>query len=257
MSQYHRGSTYADRLGRSTNSAEIVNRLDEEMEPYREILNDAASRKKLVIKLWDEPVPDNYAEIVTLYTSVREVLPDIPLELAEQPDPRLDDVADIWTVYIDYLLEEAVRVEHDKGKRMLLYANKMHAIHNDSDTMRKIGWILWRFDLDGYHFWRLNWWNRDPWTTRSSWAADFDKTGTFVYPVGDAEAFSSIRLLSFREGMEDAALLNQLEACASDATAVSWISSLKSRIISDSNDPLLFNMYRERAKLLQFLKSCP
>lgn len=256
VTQYNRKSTYRDRRARQPGAKSFRKNLAEELAPYSALLEDPQYVTKLLVKLWDEPVPANYEEVAAHYAIARELLGDVPLELAEQPESAIAGIADIWTVHIDYLLADDVRREHAAGNQVFLYANALHAIQRNSDTMRSIGWLLWRYDLDGYHFWRLNWWHKDPWTTSSGWRTDFNKTGTLVYPAPEGQVYASVRLLAFREGLEDAALLRQLDDCTPDMAARTWIRELEGEILATSENPVTADLYAARGALLRHLEDC-
>ncbi|MGI9272582.1 MAG: DUF4091 domain-containing protein [Woeseiaceae bacterium] len=256
VSQYHRNNTYADRFGDPEDGEAFAKRLNDELYPYTALLENADLRHKLIIKLWDEPIPVNYPEVATLYSAARMALPGILLELAEQPEPTISDAADIWTIHNDYLLQEDVTRQHANGNLVLVYVNKLQSIQRPSDAMRRTGWIMWNYDLDGYHFWRLNWWNVDHWSNRSSWKSDFDKTGTFVYLAANDEIFASLRLLSFREGLEDARLLRLAEECADNQGSRVWLDSVRPLGIADAETDAGAALYAARDELLVQLESC-
>lgn len=256
VSQYYRGSTYSDRHGFPGEAQDVVQLLQEELLPYRALIDNDDLAGKFLMKLWDEPAGGNYSEVAALYDAARNAFPDLPLELAEQPEPALKGLADIWTIHNDYLVEDAIRHERSLGNRVLLYANMAHAIQSDSDTMRKIGWVLWRYNLDGYHFWRLNWWNKDPWTTRSAWKIDFNKTGTLVYPGAGRAVYPSVRLLAFRDGLEDAMLLELLDNCVRDTQVRDWTTAAHAMISTAADNLFAGNLYAERSRMLALLESC-
>jgi hypothetical protein len=81
--------------------------------------------------------------------------------------------------------------------------------------MRILGWLLWKYNLDGYLFWAINWWKEDPWKTVSSKKKDFLKRGTLVYPdPRTGKIYPSLRLEAFRDGIEDMLLLREVEKLA-------------------------------------------
>jgi hypothetical protein len=71
--------------------------------------------------------------------------------------------------------------------------------------------MLWRYKLDGYYFWAVNWWRKDPWTTISSKEDSF-KRGTLIYPSPlTGMPLPSLRLEAFRDGIEDMLMLKILD----------------------------------------------
>lgn len=170
---------------------------------------------KLGYKIWDEPRERDYPYVVQLYRAARKVAPELKYELSEQPDVRLQNIADTWTPNIRYLKPESIAERHRLGQEVWIYANKVHGINHPLYGMRIIGWLLWKYDLDGYHFWGVNWWKEDPWVTVSSQKRDSFKSGTLIYPDPRSnKVYPSLRLETFRDGIEDMLLLKELEKTA-------------------------------------------
>ncbi len=188
--------------------------LRKHLQRYDEVLRNPSWKGKLSYKIWDEPHSKHYPDVVLSYQVAKHLRPDLKLELSEQPDVRLADVADVWTPYITFLKESDIDEQHKRNKEVWVYANMVHGIDHPAYGMRIIGWLLWKYRLDGYLFWAINWWNTDPWTTVSSQARDFMKRGTLVYPGSDGRVYSSLRLEEFRKGIEDFLLLMALDKSA-------------------------------------------
>jgi len=95
---------------------------------------------------------------------------------------------------------------------MWIYCNKASGIEEPLKGMRIIGWLLWRYQLDGYMFFSVNYWDEDPWKRSGKmWR------GTFVYPdYSNRNVYPSLRLELFREGIEDAAILKKVEFLAQE-----------------------------------------
>jgi hypothetical protein len=170
---------------------------------------------KLGFKLWDEPKPRDYPDVVLSYRIAKKISPSLKLELSEQPEPELHNVADVWTPYIKFLSPSDVDEQHRLGKEVWIYANEVHGIDHPLHGMRILGWLLWKYHLDGYLFWAINWWKEDPWKTVSSKKKDFLKRGTLVYPdPRTGKIYPSLRLEAFRDGIEDMLLLREVEKLA-------------------------------------------
>jgi hypothetical protein len=215
---------------------------------------------KLSTKLWDEPRPKDYADVVKSYSALRKAYPALLRELSEQPGEALSGAADIWVVYTKFLREQDVIEQHKQGKKMWLYANDLHGIDQPLGSMRNIGWLLWYYNLDGYHFWAINWWRKDPWSTASTREVDFLKRGTLLYPdqSQNNDAVVSLRLEYFREGIEDFQLLRQIAAIQSrkgqaGIRAQRLLSSIRAEIIRTGEVKTSLNPNHFRDEMLDII----
>lgn len=201
-------------FSQSAKPAAFESSLRAHIQHYDDVLGNPAWKGRFGFKLWDEPKPRNYPEVVLSYQIAKQVKPEFKLELSEHPDARLENVADVWTPYVKYLKVGDIKDQHEKGKEVWVYANEIHGIDHPPFGMRIIGWLLWKYQLDGYLFWAINWWNENPWSTTSAPQRDFMKRGTFLYPGEEGMVFSSLRLEEFRKGIEDYLLLKKLDNVA-------------------------------------------
>jgi hypothetical protein len=162
---------------------------------------------RLSMRLWDEPRPFEYSDVVMTYKAARRAFPELSLELTEQPDDQLGDIADVWVIHPRFFNEGQTKKQQSKGAKAWIYCNRAAQSEESLKEMRIIGWMLWRYGLDGYLFYSINYWNFDPWVQ-----SDRDWAGTFVYPdLSGTDVYSSLKLEAFRDGIEDAAILKQLE----------------------------------------------
>jgi hypothetical protein len=182
------------------------------LETLRPVLEEPAWKGRFTLKLWDEPTTDQYAEVRRSHELARRCRDDLPLELTEEPAAALEGVVDIWVPHLGAFRPEDVREVHARGESIWLYANSWHQIDKPPHALRAVGWTLWRFGLDGYHFWSVNWPGADPWTTVSSRSSDRWKSGNLIYlEPGSGRPVPSLRLEAFRDGIEDLLLLRRLE----------------------------------------------
>ncbi len=165
---------------------------------------------RLSMRLWDEPRPFEYPQVIMTYKAAKHAFPELTLELTEQPDEKLGDIADVWVVHPRFFDEAQAKRQQSKGKKIWIYCNKAAQSDEQLKEMRIIGWMLWRYGLDGYLFYSINYWNVNPWVQSDrGWA------GTFVYPdYSGTDVYSSLKLEFFRDGIEDAAMMRQLENMA-------------------------------------------
>lgn len=195
----------------------LEQRFREYLAPLDSIITNPKWSGKLGFKIWDEPREKDYPDVVLSYRAAKEAAPWLKLELSEEPDPSLQSVPDVWTPYLKFLKPGDVKEQHRLGKEVWIYANKVHGIDHPLYGMRILGWLLWEYELDGYLFWAVNWWQEDPWMTTSSQKTDYLKRGTLIYPDPQTdEIYPSLRLEAFRDGIEDMLLLMELDKVAAD-----------------------------------------
>jgi len=168
------------------------------------------------IKLWDEPTAEDRPVAATVYERVKQLFPRISLEVAgarssgnADTDVRADiDVVRLQDLDISGRLSGS-RVSADHTETWL-YANTMHSLRRPLHAMRNIGWLIWLLDLDGYHFWNVAYARGDPLTDIFD-EKDYFGRGLFLYPDDASGTYvPSLRLASFREGIEDHQLLMTL-----------------------------------------------
>ncbi len=179
--------------------------------------SNARAHNVFTYKLWDEPVPGNYAEVEYGYGGLKKCASGVPLELTEEPAAGLGDVADIWTVNINTLNDGVVKKVRQQNDSIYLYANYLHDITANPLRSRNIGWLMGYFGLDGYHFWSVaNWGNGA--LNQSEGETGREERGTlFYWDEQNRRVLSSLRMEMFREGLDDMQLLGQVKACAAAA----------------------------------------
>lgn len=175
---------------------------------------DARPHNVFAYKLWDEPMPENYAEVAYSYGGLKKCVSTIPLELTEPPSARLGDIADIWTVNINSLNSNVVKQVRQQNDRIYLYANYLHEITDNPLAIRNIGWLMGYFGLDGYHFWSVANWGNGALEQNGS-ETGREERGTLFYWDGQTNrVLPSLRMEMFREGLDDMQLLGLVKACA-------------------------------------------
>ena len=182
------------------------------MARFEKIIENPRWKGRLGVKVWDEPRPRDYPHVAMSYKAVGKAFPQLRRELSEEPHPEFETAVDVWVPYIKYLKTDDIEAQHLLGKEVWFYANQVHGIDHPLHGMRILGWLIWAHGLDGYHFWAINWWKQDPWTTTSQWKNDFIRNGTLVYPDPVTGYFyPTLRLEAFRDGIEDMILLRELD----------------------------------------------
>ncbi|MBM4045018.1 MAG: DUF4091 domain-containing protein [Planctomycetes bacterium] len=159
---------------------------------------------KAQMKLKDEPGIGEYPRVAKLYEFAREVLPDSKRELSEEPHPMLWKGVNVWTPYALKAFDPVACAERQRtGDEVWLYYNILHGIGYPPLGVRLIPWMLWKYRLNGYLFWSVNYWGQEPWESHKP-DENAVMRGTFLYPnLRDGTPVNSIRWESFREGLED------------------------------------------------------
>ena len=158
----------------------------------------------------DEPNSrEAYEEIMKWGKLVRSVDQDISFQVTEQPVqsnpdwPSLKQVANDWVV-------GARSLESNRQELTKLIASGNHAcwyiactnlypmanyfIDHTGPEQRAIGWITWRYGLQGILYWSLNYWSevRNPWIDPITWKvaecnAPLAGEGSLLYPGEQVE----------------------------------------------------------------------
>lgn len=199
---------------------------------FEKIVENPHWKGRLGVKVWDEPRPRDYPHVAMSYGAVGKAFPQLRRELSEEPHPEFEAAVDVWVPYIKYLKTDDIKAQHLLGKEVWFYANRVHGIDHPLHGMRILGWLIWAHDLDGYHFWAINWWKQDPWTTTSQWKNDFIRNGTLVYPDPvTGRVYASLRLEAFRDGIEDMILLRELDKRARNGDVSAAVTADRLRAI--------------------------
>ena len=76
---------------------------------------------------------------------------------------------------------------------------------------RAIGWWLYKYGAQGYLYWELDWWWKNPWETAETFP-NGNGDGSMFYPAPDRQSlpYPSIRAELTRDGFEDYELLHLL-----------------------------------------------
>lgn len=117
---------------------------------------------------------------------------------------------DIWTFNIDDFKESAMRKLQKLGMEMWMYISGPSgfgspnlAIDFDSIDYRIVPWLCWKYDIKGFLYWCVNWWEKaDPFLTAVNTNWGQNGNGLLFYP-GENGPIASIRTEVYRDGMED------------------------------------------------------
>jgi hypothetical protein len=173
-----------------------------------------------IYKLWDEPMPENYNEVAYSYGGIRRCTPGVKLELTEEPSSELGDIADIWTVNINKLSNDAVQRARHQNDSIYLYANYLHEITDNPMRIRNIGWLMGYFGLDGYHFWSIANWDKGAFVQEENETGREERGTLFYWDQRTKRVLPSMRMEVFHDGLDDMQLLRQVQSCAATNTSV-------------------------------------
>jgi len=118
----------------------------------------------LGIKLWDEPLPANLSQVIYDYTKAKHILKKFKTELSfgiPVISYKLWSLIDIFVVSPHSLSAFLCYIYTHPNKKILLYANRNHSDYEDARKMQFIGWTIYKYRIDGYHFWGINLWKQE------------------------------------------------------------------------------------------------
>jgi len=191
---------------------------------WQELTTKEAYKNRLSLKLWDEPRKQDLENVISMYKGMKESTPGLILEISDAPIPELEKTVKTWVPSIRRLrkmpLPQAIERQHALGNEVWFYANPLHDIDSPYGSMRYIGWVMWRYNLKGYHVWSVNKWEGNPLLPSSGKKEKPSKrdkdesqsSGLLLYPdPKDGTILPSLRLEALRDGMEDLLLLHVFE----------------------------------------------
>lgn len=172
----------------------------------------------------DEPIGENKQSYIDIASYVKSIVPAIKImEACHSKD--LAETIDLWVPQLDFLNKDFAFYQDRKkaGDEAWFYtclsprgnyANRF--IDLPLIKTRLIHWINHKYQIEGYLHWGLNYWNDEPFIETTG----INSEGGNVLPTGDSwivypgyqKLYSSIRLETMRDGINDYTLLQMLEA---------------------------------------------
>ncbi len=182
---------------------------------YAEILKDNNLFKYHYIYTWDEGKLGN-PQVAKICSMIHKAHPELKNMVCyhgfwdPQKDPEWGKDINIWTFQIDAFNEKKMRQLQDKGIEIWMYASGPSGygtpnliIDTDSIDYRIIPWLCWKYDIEGFLYWSVNWWVRvNPFKSAVNTEWEQNGNGLLFYP-GETGPVASLRLEIFRDGMED------------------------------------------------------
>ncbi|MFZ2446366.1 MAG: DUF4091 domain-containing protein [Syntrophobacteraceae bacterium] len=175
--------------------------------------------RKAIVKVWDEPRPQQFPLVARAYALVKEAAPGLRTESAGvTPTPELARSIDIWAIHASRADPQTLAAAKQSGLELWLYANHLHRPDRPATHQRMVGWYTYRHSFAGYLFWGVNAWRDDPWAPVSalnpfSRRIAVQRTGTFYYPhPRTGMPLPNLRWEAMRRGWEDYQYLDKLAA---------------------------------------------
>lgn len=172
----------------------------------------------------DEPIGENKQSYIDIASYVKSIVPSIKImEACHSKD--LAETIDLWVPQLDFLNKDFAFYQDRKkaGDEAWFYtclsprgnyANRF--IDLPLIKTRLIHWINYKYQIEGYLHWGLNYWNDEPFVETTG----INSEGGNILPTGDSwivypgyqKLYSSTRLETMRDGINDYTLLQMLEA---------------------------------------------
>jgi hypothetical protein len=199
----------------------------------------AAIDEHLVEKNWtelfyyyfyDEPFRREMPAMAARLDAIREFAPHVPNVLTygitTSGQKKLEGKIGIWVPNLHQFDPKFAKERQAAGEQVWAYACVGNVIHAYPDNFRidwygaehrALGWWLYKNGIQGYLYWAVDLWRRNPWKTTET----FDWTngdGVLFYPALDKKSlpYPSIRAHLMRDAFEDYDLLSLLRQAYGD-----------------------------------------
>lgn len=232
----------------------------------------------------------NITNIQSIARQIHDYAPNLKV-LITACDPAYEAVAMefpayVWCPHINHFHAEFQQRRQKLGEPNWMYVcmttwrqkyPDIWRIDREGVSHRAIGAWLWQYRCDGFLFWCVDYWRKNPYETPDIFAKGVNGDGFLFYPDPEkrADPFPSIRLALTRDAFEDYELLSLLQqavtACqaqgGSSATRHAWLAGAERlldlgqvipSLIRFSEDPSVYETrHREILELLQELSPEP
>jgi hypothetical protein len=204
----------------------------------------------------------------------------IPCLVTNTIIPGLKGSVDFWSVSSQEATQSAtaeeVASEKALGHKYGIYNGYrpgMGAVVIDGDAVefRVMPWIIWKYNIDQYFYWMVNYWNNtNVFTNSLTYNGEVNGDGTFLYPGKDVlfpdqsrglnGPLSSVRAKNWRRGAQDyeylwlakqAGLENEIKIIVDNCIPTALWEAKSNGNISWSSRGYIFEQYRKQlAELL-------
>lgn len=180
---------------------------------------------------YDEPFSNEMRDMAARLDAILESAPHIPniltYGITTAGERTLLGKVGIWVPNIHQFNPEFAAARQAAGDEVWVYTCVGNVFRPFPDNFRidwygaahrALGWWLFKYKADGYLYWAVDLWRRDPWKTTET----FDWTngdGVMFYPALDGKSlpYPSIRAHLTRDAFEDYDLLTMLSRAYKDA----------------------------------------
>jgi hypothetical protein len=200
---------------------------------------------------------------------------NIPTFVTNNIKPGIKGYVDFWSVSSQEATEHAstedIASEIAQGHKYGIYNGYrpgMGAVVMDGDAVefRVMPWIIWKYNIDQYFYWLVNYWNSiNIFTNPLTYNNQVNGDGTFLYPGQDylvpkesrslSGPLSSIRAKNWRRGAQDyeyfwlakqAGLENEMKSIIDNCVPTALWEAKSQSNISWSSRGYMFEMYRKQ-----------
>jgi hypothetical protein len=167
------------------------------------------------IYTWDEGDIGN-PQVTTVTSMIKRAFPKLKNMVCyhgiwdPEQYPDWGKWIDIWTFQISDFSQKKMDVLKKLGIEIWMYvsgpsgdATPNLAMDFDSIDYRIIPWLCWKYEIKGFLYWCVNWWEQvDPYVSAANTKWEQNGNGLLFYPGQDGPV-DSLRAEIFRDGMED------------------------------------------------------
>ena len=181
-------------------------------------------KQEVFIYSVDEPAGNEYEQVMACYRVIRENWPEVKIILTEKFTPFFASMVNVWCTPSYEVEDKDVQAIHADGAEAWFYTCLSERypyptlrIDRPGDIHRILGWLAWRYKLDGYLYWGSNEWsdNANDRGLRYHTAGAYAGDGYLFYPdLQGGKLNPSLRLFQLRDGLEDFEYLRMIDALA-------------------------------------------
>lgn len=206
----------------------------------------------------DEPSRKDFPIIKEIHSFIKEHGPRLrtridlgygatrPWEPGAKGLPAYSEIADyidILVPHIDCFHPDYLKSLKRKGKEIWMYvcisAQKPYpniwAIDYPGIDHRIIFWQCFKYDVEGFVYWSINYWEKNPWEETQTYPGG-NGDGSLVYP-GEDGPINSIRWEIIREGVQDYEYLSILKKKVGEEKAKEYLKGIVDDFTHYTQDP--------------------
>ena len=151
--------------------------------------------------------PRDLALLGRVFDAIRAAHPKIRLFGAETPSPLLRGM-NVWCINMDCFDTDVLAEQHALGNEVWWYNGYSGPragmrIAARAVDHRAIGWLSYKYGIDGYLIWTVNRWQANPWQKPNDREGRPAGVSFLLYPNPDGTFSPSLRIAMLRDGFED------------------------------------------------------